>query len=50
MDATRYFVNNGINRLKNIFILKEVSRISLTNDEIKGVMRLSQSLENRGIY
>ena len=48
-DATRYFVNKGINILKKCFQLNENSRITLTNIKIKYNIKLIQFLENKGI-
>ena len=39
-DARRYFVNKGINRLKNDFILIEGSALILTNNEIKDIIKV----------
>ena len=48
-DATRHFVNEGINRLKKDFILSEGSGITLTNNEIKDTIKGIKSLESTGI-
>ena len=48
-DATRYFVNKGINKLKKDFTLSECSVITLRNNEIKDIMKVIKSLEKRGI-
>ena len=48
-NATRYFVNEGINRLKKDFILSEGSGITLTNNEIKDTIKGIKSLESAGI-
>ena len=48
-NATRYFVNEGINRLRKDFILSEGSGITLTNNEIKDTIKGIKSLESAGI-
>ena len=48
-NATRYFVNKGINRLKKDFKWIKGSGIALKNNETKDIMNVIKSLENRGI-
>ena len=48
-DATRYFVNKGINRLKKCFQFNESSGITLANIKIKYNIKLIQFLENKGL-
>ena len=48
-DATRYFVNKGINRFQKDFKLGEGSGIALTSNEIKYIIKVIKSLENRRI-
>ena len=48
-DATRYFVNKRISKLKKDFTLSECSVITLKNNEIKDIMKVIKSLGKRGI-
>ena len=48
-DATRYFVNKEINRLKKDFTSSEGSRITLTNNKVKNIIKVIKSLENKGV-
>ena len=47
--ATKYIVNKELDRLKKDFLTSEGSGITLTNNEIKDIMKVIKSLENRGI-
>ena len=47
--ATEYYINRGINELNKKFTLSKGSGITLRNNEIKDIMKVIQSLENRGI-
>ena len=47
--ATKYIVNKGLDRLKKYFPISEGSGITLTNNEIKDIIKLIKSLENRRI-
>ena len=48
--ATGYYVNKGINELSKKFTSSKGSRITLTDNEIKDIMKVIKSLENRGIF
>ena len=47
--ATKYYFNKGINELYKIFTSSKGSGIILTNNEIRDIMKVIKSLENRGI-
>ena len=47
--ATEYYVNKGINKLNKKFTSRKGSGITLTNSEIKDIMKVIKSLEDRGI-
>ena len=47
--ATEYYINKGIKELNQKFASSKSSGITLTNNEIKDIMRVIKSLENRGI-
>ena len=47
--ATEYYINKGIKELNQKFASSKSSEITLTNNEIKDIMRVIKSLENRGI-
>ena len=48
-DAARYLVNKGINRFKKDFMLSERLGITLRNNEVKYIIKVFNSLDNRGI-
>ena len=48
-EATWFFINKGINRLKKTFTLSEGLGITLANNKIKDIMKVIKSLENRRI-
>ena len=41
-NATKFFVNKGINELNKSFTTKEGSGLRLTNNEIKDIMKIIQ--------
>ena len=47
--ATEYYINKGINELNKKFTISKCLEITLTNNEIKDIMKVIKSLENRGI-
>ena len=47
--ATEYYVNKGINELNKKFTSSKGSGITLINNEIKDIIKVIKSLENRGI-
>ena len=47
--ATEYFVNKGINKLKNIFASSKGSGIVLTNNETKDIKKVIRSFGNEAI-
>ena len=47
--ATEYYINKGINELNKKFKSSKGTGITLTNNEIKDIMKMIKSLENRGI-
>ena len=47
--ATKTYVNKGINELNKKFTSSKGSEITLTNDGIKDIIKVSRCLENRGI-
>ena len=49
IGLTRYFVNKKISELDKKFTSSKGSEITLANDEIKDIMKVIKSLENRGI-
>ena len=48
-NATEYYINKGINKLNKKFTSSTGSRITQTNNEIKDILKVIKSLENRGI-
>ena len=48
--ATNCYANKGINKLKKKFTSSKGSEKTRTNDEIKDIMKVINSLENRGIF
>ena len=47
--ATEYYINKGISELNKTFTSSRGSGITLTNNEIKDIMKVIKSLENRGM-
>ena len=47
--ATEYYVNKGINKLKNIFASSKGSGIVLTNNETKDIKKVIRSFGNEAI-
>ena len=47
--ATEYSASKKINELSKKFTANKSWRITLTNDEIKGIIKIVKSLENIGI-
>ena len=47
--ATEYYVNKGINELNKKFTSTKGSGITLTSNEVKDIIKVIKSLENRGI-
>ena len=47
--ATEYYVIKGINKLNKKFTSIKGSSITLTNNEIKDIMKVIKGLENRNI-
>ena len=47
--ATEYYINKGINKLTENFTSSKGSWTNLINNEIKDIMKVIKSLENRGI-
>ena len=47
--ATECYINKGIKELNQKFASSKSSGITLTNNEIKDIMRVIKPLENRGI-
>ena len=47
--ATEYYVNKGINKLNKKFTSSKGSGITLTNNEIKDIVKIIRFLGNRGI-
>ena len=47
--ATEYHINKGINKFNKTFTSTKGSAITLTNNEIKDIMKVIKSLENRRI-
>ena len=47
--ATEYYINTGINELNKTFASSKDSRITLTNNKIKDILKVIKTLENREI-
>ena len=47
--ATEYYINKGINELNKTFASSKDSRITLTNNKIKDILKVIKTLENREI-
>ena len=47
--ATEYYINKGVNELNKKFSSSKSLGITLTNNEIKDIMKVLKSLENTGI-
>ena len=47
--ATEHYINKGINDLNKKFTTSKGLEITVTNNEIKVIMKVIKSLENRGI-
>ena len=47
--ATKYYINKGINKINKRFTSSKGPGVTLTNNEIKDIMKVIKSFENRGI-
>ena len=47
--ATEYYINKGINELNKKFRSSKISGIAITNNELKDIVKVIKSVENRGI-
>ena len=48
-NVAKYYVNRGINKVNKEFTASESSGITLTNNLIKDIIKVINSLKNRGI-
>ena len=47
--ATEYYINKGINNLNTKFRSSKSSGIAIANNELKDIVKVIKSIENRGI-
>ena len=49
-SASNYYMNSGINKSNTKFTPFKGSEKTLANNEIKDIIKVFESLENRGIF